>query len=155
MEYISLAGTAWLARHGLTIDRMVDRWNSNRRVTPHPTYLEREADPNIEIPNGDIARSGNFWLTEQYHRQFHYREYRSRHAKLIINNFTLPETVLTGLYKSVTPLENVVQMPEDFVAANAEGRIIRANNLYGTSVEFLLRITWLTTNMAWTLERVR
>jgi len=83
MEYISSAGVAWLARHGLNVDRMIDRWKQGRPVTPQPSWIDNQHDPEAHPkPVGDIAFQKDLWRTHQYLERFSYRELGSRHAKL-------------------------------------------------------------------------
>jgi len=155
MEYISLAGLAWLARYGLNIDLMMDRWKNGRGVTPRRTSSDQNPDCRDEyFPDGGIIYHGRFWLTYQMRDGISYGEMRNRRAKLVIRGNTLCEAVIAKLYRSATPLGDVVELPEHFIVTFANANIIRARNLEKNAVEFLLRVDWMTTTQAYNLERM-
>ncbi|GAL99310.1 hypothetical protein SP5_001_00090 [Sphingomonas parapaucimobilis NBRC 15100] len=79
---------------------------------------------------------------------------RNRRAKLVIRGNTLSEAVIAKLYRSATPLGDVVELPEHFIVTFANANIIRARNLEKNAVEFLLRVDWMTTTQAYNLERM-
>jgi hypothetical protein len=155
MEYISLAGLAWLARYGLTIDMMMDRWKNGRGVTPRRTSSGQNPDwEDGDFPDGGIIYHGGFWLTYQRSGGISYDEMRNRRAQLVIQGNTLPEATINKLYQSARPLRDVVELPEHCIVNFANAKIIRAKNLKKNAVDFLLRVDWMTTTQAYNLERM-
>jgi len=154
MEYISLAGLAWLDRNRLNIDLMINRWKNGLSVTPHRTSSDQ--DPNYEegAPDGGIIYRDGFWLTHQMSCGILYDEMCNRRAQLVVPRTSLPDTAIDKLYQSATPLRDVVKLPENCIVNFANAKIIRAKNLEKNAVDFLLRVDWMTTTQAYNFERM-
>lgn len=153
MEYISSAGMAWLARHGLNIDRMIDRWKQGLTVTPSPHPMDHEHDPeSYPNPDGDIVFRNELWRTRQSFGRLTYLELGTWHARLTIDRLQLPETLLVSGKKPV-PLSNFAEIPPECIASEAMGEIIRITNRQDNSVELLMRIKWYPISTAHMLER--
>lgn len=154
MEYISNAGLAWLARHNLKTDQMIDRWHMGLPITPRPRPIDSEYDPIAnQMPEGGIIFRKNLWRTSQNLNRFDYIETGTRHAKLTIKRLQVPETIL-ALGKKAIPLEDLISVPAKCIASEAMGKIIRISNNENDSVELLLRIKWYPMNLAYMLERM-
>jgi hypothetical protein len=156
MEYISPAGVAWLSRHDLNIDWMINRWRQGEPVTPRPRWVDNEYNPEgYPDPNGDITFEKGLWRTHQYLERISYRELGSRHAKLEIDRLQLPETVLASVGKSnPKPLGSIIDIPRESIASEAMGQIIRIVNRPDNLVELLMRIAWHPVTTAWMLEQL-
>lgn len=131
MEYISSAGVAWLARHGLNIDRMIDSWKQGRPVTPQPSWIDSQLDPEAHPkPGCDIRFQNDLWRTHQYLDRISYRELGTRHAKLKIDRLQLPETVLESVGRlKPKPFGSILIIPRG--KASPAKRFVKS---YGSSI---------------------
>lgn len=140
MDYLSLAGERWARRHKTKISEIKSS-DFFGRIDFARKRIDDSRNSIGDVKKDLLFRRESRWLLIHRFDSPLYREHLSGHAKLLIKRELLPETVLSLLYRSKSPLSSIVELPSRCPIGAANPRIIRAVNK-NEGLELLLTIDW-------------